>query len=153
MSTILPGSSAPSSDTRSRIKVVLAKVSMDGHDRGVKVLARLLRDQGMEVVYLGKFLRHEVVLEAVLQEHAQVVGLSFLSGEHLVHTRNFAAALRERGLKDVLFLVGGVIPRPDIPRLREAGADGVFETGTPLEAVVTFIRERLRERQAARPTG
>lgn len=147
MSTIPPGSYAPSSDGASRIKVVLAKVSMDGHDRGVKVLARLLRDAGMEVVYLGKFLPHEVVIEAAVQEHAQVVGLSFLSGEHLAHTRRFAAALRQRGLRDVLLLVGGVIPRQDIPRLREAGADGVFEAGTSLEAMVTFIQERVPQRE------
>lgn len=124
------------------IKVVLGKVSMDGHDRGVKVLARLLRDAGMEVVYLGKFLSHDALLEAVEQEHARVVGLSFLSGEHLPHTRRFAAALRARGLEDVLFLVGGVIPPQDIPALREAGADGVFVSGTPLDTVVRFIRER-----------
>lgn len=130
------------------IKIVLGKVSMDGHDRGVKVLARLLRDAGMEVVYLGKFLPHEALIEAVIQENAQVVGLSFLSGEHLPHTRRFAAALRSRGLGDVLFLVGGVIPPRDVPALREAGADGVFVAGTPLETVVRFIRERLSETEA-----
>src|SRR3990170_1311863 len=79
---------------------------MDGHDRGVRVLARLLRDAGMEVVYLGKFLPHEAVIEAAIQENAQVVGLSFLSGEHVPHTRRFAGALRNRGLTDVLFLFG-----------------------------------------------
>lgn len=147
MSTILPDSSSPSSEAASPLKVVLAKVSMDGHDRGVRVLARLLRDAGMEVVYLGKFLPHEVVIEAAIQEHAQVVGLSFLSGEHLAHTRRFAAALWDRGLTDVLLLVGGVIPRQDILPLREAGADGVFVAGTPLNAIVTFIRERVRARE------
>lgn len=124
------------------IKVVLGKVSMDGHDRGVKVLARLLRDAGMEVIYLGKFLPHEALIAAVIQEHARVVGLSFLSGEHLPHTRRFASALRRRGLEDVLFLVGGVIPPQDVPELLEAGADGVFVSGTPLETVVSFIRQR-----------
>ncbi|MBI4590453.1 MAG: cobalamin B12-binding domain-containing protein [Candidatus Rokubacteria bacterium] len=144
MSTIQPGDSARSSEAPPRIKVVLAKVSMDGHDRGVKVLARLLRDAEMEVVYLGKFLPHEAVIEAAVQEHAQVVGLSFLSGEHLAHTRRFAALLRGRGLEDVLLLVGGVIPRGDIPALLEAGADGVFVAGTSLDAVVAFIRGRAR---------
>jgi methylmalonyl-CoA mutase C-terminal domain/subunit len=130
------------------IKIVLGKVSMDGHDRGVKVLARLLRDAGMEVVYLGKFLPHEALIEAVIQENAQVVGLSFLSGEHLSHTRRFAAALRSRGLEDVLLLVGGVIPPQDVPRLLEAGVDGVFVAGTPLETVVSFIRGRVSETEA-----
>jgi methylmalonyl-CoA mutase C-terminal domain/subunit len=130
------------------IKIVLGKVSMDGHDRGVKVLARLLRDAGMEVVYLGKFLPHEALIEAVIQENAQVVGLSFLSGEHLPHARRFAAALRSRGLRDVLFLVGGVIPPRDVPALLAAGADGVFVAGTPLETVVSFIRERVSETEA-----
>jgi methylmalonyl-CoA mutase, C-terminal domain len=131
------------------IKVVLGKVSMDGHDRGVKVLARLLRDAGMEIVYLGKFLRHEAVIAAVIQEHARVVGLSFLSGEHLAHTRRFAAALRAAGLDDVLFLVGGVIPPQDVPALREAGADGVFLSGAPLSDVVDFIRAHAGEAEAA----
>ena len=130
------------------IKVVLGKVSMDGHDRGVKVLARLLRDAGMEVIYLGKFLPHEAVIEAVIQENAQVVGLSFLSGEHLPHTRRFAAALRSRGLEDVLFLVGGVIPPRDIRELLDVGADAVFVAGTPVETMVGFIRERVGEREA-----
>jgi methylmalonyl-CoA mutase C-terminal domain/subunit len=125
------------------IKVVLAKVSMDGHDRGVKVLARLLRDAGMEVVYLGKFLPHETVIEAAIQEDAQVVGLSFLSGEHLPHTRRFGTALRARGLDGLLFLVGGVIPRQDVPALLAAGAHGVFVGGTPLEEIVGFIRARV----------
>ena len=126
------------------IKVVLGKVSMDGHDRGVRVLARLLRDAGMEVVYLGKFLPHEAVIEAAIQGNAPGAALSFLSGEHVPHTRRFAGALRSRGLTDVLFLVGGVIPRQDIPQLLEAGADGVFVTGSPVEQVVGFIRERVR---------
>lgn len=130
------------------IKVVLGKVSMDGHDRGVRVLARLLRDAGMEVVYLGKFLAHEEIVEAVIQEHAQVVGLSFLSGEHLPHTRRFASALSGRGLDDVLLLVGGVIPRQDVPHLLDAGADGVFVAGTPVEEVVRFIRERAGTKDA-----
>jgi len=143
MHTIRPAWSAPSSEPVAAIKVLLGKVSMDGHDRGVRVLARLLRDAGMEVVYLGKFLPHEAVIEAAIQENAQVVGLSFLSGEHAPHTRRFARALRSRGLTDVLFLVGGVIPRQDIAGLLEAGADGVFVAGTPVEAVVGFIRERV----------
>jgi methylmalonyl-CoA mutase C-terminal domain/subunit len=125
------------------IKVLLGKVSMDGHDRGVRVLARLLRDAGMEVVYLGKFLAHEALIEAAVQENAQVVGLSFLSGEHVAHTRRFARALRSRGLTDVLFLVGGVIPRQDIPELMAAGADAVFVAGTPVAQVVDFIRDRV----------
>ncbi len=143
MPGIRPASFPPCSEPVAAIKVVLGKVSMDGHDRGVRVLARLLRDAGMEVVYLGKFLSHEAVIEAAIQENAQVVGLSFLSGEHVPHTRRFAASLRSRGLADVLFLVGGVIPRQDIPQLLEAGADGVFVTGSPVEQVVGFIRERV----------
>lgn len=148
MPTIPPASCTSRSETVAVIKVVLGKVSMDGHDRGVKVLARLLRDAGMEVIYLGKFLPHEALIEAVIQENAQVVGLSFLSGEHLPHTRRFATALKRRGLEDVLFLVGGVIPPRDVPELLDAGAGGVFVAGTPLETVVSFIRDRVSETEA-----
>lgn len=149
MPTTRPARSAPSSEPVAAIKVVLGKVSMDGHDRGVRVLARLLRDAGMEVVYLGKFLPHEALIEAAIQENAQVVGLSFLSGEHVPHTRRFAAALRSRGLTDVLLLVGGVIPRQDVPHLLEGGADGVFVTGTPVEQVVGFIRDWVAAKEAS----
>src|SRR3972149_209764 len=140
MPGIRPASFPPSSEPVAAIKVVLGKVSMDGHDRGVRVLARLLRDAGMEVVYLGQFLPHEALMGAAIQENAQVVGLSFLSGEHLPHTRRFAAALRGAALDDVLFLVGGVIPPQDVAALREAGADGVFPSGMPVAEIVDFIR-------------
>lgn len=148
MPTTPPGSSVAGRDAMAGVKVVLGKVSMDGHDRGVRVLARLLRDAGMEVVYLGKYLPHEAVIEAAIQENAQVVGLSFLSGEHLAHTRRFAAALRATGLDDVLFLVGGVIPRQDVQPLLAAGADGVFLSGTPLDTIVSFIQDRVGEKEA-----
>lgn len=123
------------------IKVVLAKTSLDGHDRGVKVLAHLLRDSGMEVVYLGMHQKPEAVARACAEEDAGVLGLSFLSGEHLTHTPDMIEALKTQGLfGDIVFLVGGALPAQDVPVLKEMGVDEVFVSGTPASEIVAFIR-------------
>jgi methylmalonyl-CoA mutase C-terminal domain/subunit len=133
---------ATTEHTGQRIKVVLAKPGLDGHDRGAKVVARALRDSGMEVVYTGIFQTPESILSAVLQEDAQVLGLSSLSGAHLEYAEELCKLLRENGLSDVLFLIGGTIPAEDAERLKQLGVAEVFGPGTPTGSIVTYIRER-----------
>jgi methylmalonyl-CoA mutase, C-terminal domain len=126
-----------------RVKVVLAKPGLDGHDRGAKVVARALRDAGMEVVYTGIFQTPESILAAVLQEDARVLGLSSLSGAHMEYAEDLCGLLRENGLDDVLVLVGGTIPEDDASRLKEIGVAEVFGPGTPTKAIVGYIREHV----------
>ncbi|HET9436183.1 MAG TPA: cobalamin B12-binding domain-containing protein [Candidatus Limnocylindrales bacterium] len=123
-----------------RIKVVVAKPGLDGHDRGAKVIARSLRDAGMEVVYTGIFQSPESIVAVVLQEDAQVLGISSLAGAHLEYTTEILRLLRDAGLDDVLVLVGGTIPDVDAEVLRAAGVAAVFTPGTPTSRVVEFIR-------------
>ena len=123
------------------IKVVIAKPGLDGHDRGAKVIARSLRDAGMEVVYTGIFQTPESIVTVVLQEDAQVLGISSLAGAHLEYMTEILRLLREAGLDDVLVLVGGTIPDADAEILRAAGVAGVFTPGTPTSRVVEFIRQ------------
>jgi methylmalonyl-CoA mutase, C-terminal domain len=125
-----------------QIKVVLAKPGLDGHDRGAKVVARALRDSGMEVVYTGIFQSPDSILSAVLQEDAQVLGLSSLSGAHMEYAEELCQMLKDNGLGDVLFLVGGTIPDDDAERLKQLGVAEVFGPGTPTGAIVDYIRER-----------
>lgn len=127
------------------IKVLLAKTSLDGHDRGVKVIARMLRDAGMEVVYLGKLLSPEQVVQTAIQEDADVVGLSFLSGEHLAHTRKVSNLFKKKKFGNVLFLVGGCIPRQDIPKLKKMGVHEVFEAGSPVEEIEKYILKNVKK--------
>lgn len=128
------------------IKVLLAKTGLDGHDRGVKVLAKGLMQEGFEVIYLGAHQPEEAVARAARDEDVDVVGLSLLSGEHMVRVPKMAAALSEAGLDDVIFVVGGCIPRQHIPRLKELGADGVFEAATLVPEVADWIREEVARR-------
>ena len=127
-----------------KIKVVIGKVSLDGHDRGVKVVARFLRDAGMEVIYLGPFNTPEKIVNAAIQEDADVIGLSILSGEHLTLLPEVMKLVKERGLNDVLVVVGGIIPRKHIPELKEAGVSEVFETGTPIETIIQYIQDSVK---------
>ena len=127
-----------------RLRVVIAKPGLDGHDRGAKVIARALRDAGMEVIYTGLRQTPEQIVAAALQEDADVIGLSILSGAHLHICPRVMALLREQGLDDVLVVVGGIIPDVDIPRLREIGITGVFLPGTPMQAIVEFITRHAR---------
>lgn len=127
---------------RTKNRIVLAKVGLDGHDRGVKVVARGLRDAGFHVIYAGLWQSPEAVARAVADEDADWLGLSILSGAHLVLTERVIAALRAAGLDDVGLLVGGIIPNEDIPKLEALGANRVFGPGTPIPEIVKFLRER-----------
>jgi len=126
------------------IKVLIAKPGLDGHDRGAKVLARGLRDEGFEVVYTGLRQTPEMVVTAALQEDVDVVGLSILSGAHLTLLPKITRLLREAGLDDVLVTAGGIIPDDDVPTLREAGVAAVFGPGTTIAAVAEFLRANAR---------
>lgn len=132
-----------------RIRVVIAKPGLDGHDRGARVIARALRDAGMEVIYTGLRQTPEQIVSAALQEDADVIGLSILSGAHMHICPRVMALLAEQGLHDVLVVVGGIIPDVDIPRLREIGVRGIFLPGTPMQEIVDFIREHARTRVGA----
>ncbi len=127
-----------------KIRVVIAKPGLDGHDRGAKVIARSLRDAGMEVIYTGLRQTPEQIVGAALQEDADAIGVSILSGAHNHICPRIMELLAERGLDDVLVVVGGIIPDADIPRLREIGIEGVFQPGTPMQAIVDYISEHVR---------
>jgi methylmalonyl-CoA mutase C-terminal domain/subunit len=131
-------------NTEQRIRVLVAKPGLDGHDRGAKVVARALRDAGMEVIYTGLRQTPEMIAEAALQEDVDVVGLSVLSGAHMVLLPRIVALLRENGLDDVLVITGGIIPDEDVPLLQEAGVHGIFGPGTLTEDIVKFIQEHVR---------
>ncbi len=130
----------PEASRQPPIKVVIAKPGLDGHDRGAKVIARALRDAGMEVVYTGIFQSPESILAAVLQEDAAVLGLSSLSGAHMEYAEDLARLLEENGLGEVLFLVGGTIPDSDAERLKRIGVDEVFGPATATGAVVDYVK-------------
>jgi methylmalonyl-CoA mutase, C-terminal domain len=128
------------------IRVLVAKPGLDGHDRGAKVIARALRDAGMEVIYTGLRQTPEMIVNAALQEDVDCIGLSILSGAHNVIVPRVLALLKERGAADVLVVLGGTIPLPDVATLKAQGVAEVFGPGTPLEATVTFIRTHIRAR-------
>jgi methylmalonyl-CoA mutase C-terminal domain/subunit len=132
-----------------RYRVVIAKPGLDGHDRGAKVIARALRDAGFEVVYTGLFQTPAQVAEAALQEDADAVGLSVLSGAHMTLIPAIVVAMRDRGLADVLVFAGGIIPDDDRAVLSETGVAGVFTPGSPLADITSWLEEALdrRERQ------
>ncbi|HWG59175.1 MAG TPA: cobalamin B12-binding domain-containing protein [Candidatus Acidoferrales bacterium] len=125
-----------------KIRVLIAKPGLDGHDRGAKIIARSLRDAGMEVIYTGLRQTPEMIASAALQEDVDVVGLSILSGAHNTLCPRLMGLLREKGMNDVTVLIGGIIPEADIPALKQAGIAEVFLPGTPTQAIVDFIRQR-----------
>ena len=128
-----------------RIRVVIAKPGLDGHDRGATVIARALRDAGMDVIYTGLRQTPEQIVSAALQEDAQVIGLSILSGAHMHICPRVMALLEEKGLRDeVLVVVGGIIPDVDVPKLNAMGISGVFLPGTPMQAIVDFINAHAK---------
>lgn len=127
-----------------RIRVLVAKPGLDGHDRGAKVIAQALRDGGMEVVYTGLRQTPEQIVSAALQEDVDVVGMSILSGAHATLFPEVVNLLREKGAGDVLVVGGGIIPDDDIPALKEAGVAEIFGPGTPLENVVKYIKEKVK---------
>jgi methylmalonyl-CoA mutase, C-terminal domain len=128
------------------LRVLIAKPGLDGHDRGAKVIARALRDAGMEVIYTGLRQTPEMIAEAALQEDVDAVGLSILSGAHNALLPRIVEALRERGLADVPIFAGGIIPDEDVPALQQAGIAGVFGPGTPIADIVTFVRDHTPSR-------
>ena len=132
--------------SESRIRVLVAKPGLDGHDRGPKVIARGLRDAGMEVIYTGLHRSPTQIAEAALQEDAQVVGLSVLSGAHGTLVPKVVDALAERGLDDVLVVVGGIIPDADIPPLEEGGVAKVFGPGSLVDEIVNYIQTNAPKR-------
>ena len=128
------------------IKVMVAKIGLDGHDRGVKIISRALRDAGMEVLYLGMRLTDEAIAKAAQDEDVDVVGISILSGAHMRLMPRLIDALKARGISDdVLLLVGGTIPEQDVEPLHQMGVAGVFPVGSFTEKMVEFIRERVRQ--------
>jgi methylmalonyl-CoA mutase C-terminal domain/subunit len=135
--------------TARKIRVVVAKPGLDGHDRGAKIIARALRDAGMEVIYTGLHQTPEQIAETVIQEDADAVGLSILSGAHMTLVPKVVELLRAQGVDDVLVTVGGTIPADDIPELKELGVAEVFTPGAGTDDIVEFIRERASARHAA----
>ena len=129
-----------------KLRVVIAKPGLDGHDRGAKVIARALRDAGMEVIYTGLRQTPEMIAGAALQEDADVIGLSILSGAHNHIAPRLMDLLKAKGLDDVLVVIGGIIPDVDIPKLREIGVKGIFLPGTPMQDIVDFINANARAR-------
>lgn len=125
------------------IRVVLAKLGLDGHDRGIQVVARALRDAGMEVIYTGLWQSPAAAVRAVEDEDADVLGVSLLSGAHMTLVPDLMTRLRERGLDDVMVLVGGIIPEADVPKLRELGVAQVFTPGASLDEIAAFIRQQV----------
>lgn len=129
--------------TDRRIRVLVAKPGLDGHDRGAKVIARALRDAGMEVVYTGIRQTPEMIAEAALQEDVDVVGMSILSGAHMALFPRVMDLLRGNDMGDVLVIAGGIIPDEDVSALNEMGVTGIFGPGTPTDEIVEFVRENV----------
>jgi len=132
-----------------KIRVLVAKPVLDGHDRGAKVIARALRDAGMEVIYTGLRQTPEMVVSAALQEDVNVIGLSILSGAHNAIMPRVMDLLRQNKMEDVLVIIGGIIPDQDIPGLKQAGVAGIFLPGTPMNDIVEFIRKNVKPRGVA----
>ena len=127
-----------------KIRVLVAKPGLDGHDRGAKVVARALRDAGMEVIYTGLHQTADMIVETAIQEDVDVIGLSLLSGAHMTLFIDVANLLKKNGIDDVLVLGGGIIPEEDIPKLKKAGIAGVFGPGTHCDEIVDFIKKNVK---------
>ncbi len=128
-----------------KIRILIAKPGLDGHDRGAKIVARALRDAGFEVIYTGLHQTPEQIVETAIQEDVDVIGLSCLSGAHMTLFPKVTRLLKEQGINDILVTGGGIIPQEDIPKLKEAGIDMVFGPGTPLEDIINYHKETLRK--------
>jgi len=126
-----------------KIRVVVAKPGLDGHDRGAKIIARALRDAGMEVIYTGLHQTPEQIAETAVQEDADAVGLSILSGAHMTLVPRVVELLKGQGADDVVVVVGGTIPNEDIPELEKLGVAQVFTPGAPVQGIIDFIREKV----------
>jgi len=128
-----------------KIRVLVAKPGLDGHDRGAKVVARALRDAGMEVIYTGLHQTAEMIVETAVQEDVDVVGLSLLSGAHMTLFVDVAKIMKKKGLDDVLIVGGGIIPEDDVSKLKKEGIAGVFGPGTPCDDIVKFIKKNVKK--------
>ena len=135
--------------TKRKIRVLVAKPGLDGHDRGAKVVARALRDAGMEVIYTGLRQTPEMIAETALQEDVDVVGLSILSGAHMTLAPKIVSQLKEKEMDEVLVIIGGIIPTEDIAPLQQLGVHGVFGPGTTTGDIVNFIRQNLANNASA----
>ena len=131
------------------LRIVMAKVGLDGHDRGVKVVARALRDAGFEVIYTGLRQTPEMVVDAAIQEDAQVIGLSLHSGAHMTLIPAVVEELKKKGAEDIMVFGGGIIPEEDIRELKRLGVAEIFPPGSPLQDIVDFLREKFPEEAAA----
>ena len=127
-----------------KIRVLVAKPGLDGHDRGAKIVARALRDAGMEVIYTGLHQSADMIVEAAIQEDVDVVGLSLLSGAHMTLFVDVAKLLKKKGLGEVLIIGGGIIPEEDVPKLQKEGISAVFGPGTPTEKIVEYIEQNVK---------
>jgi methylmalonyl-CoA mutase C-terminal domain/subunit len=132
--------------TGRKIRVLVAKPGLDSHDRGVKIVARALRDAGMEVVYTGLRQTPEQIVEAAMQEDVDVLAMSILSGAHMTLLPAVTKLMEERGMTDILVLAGGIIPDEDVPALKEKGIADIFGPGTPTDEIVRYIHEKIKEK-------
>ena len=146
MTTSSEQPTGPTGTVTRPLRILIAKPGLDGHDRGAKVIARALRDAGMEVIYTGLRQTPDMIAESALQEDVDAVGLSILSGAHNELLPRIVEALRARGLSDVPLFVGGIIPDEDIPSLKQVGVQGIFGPGAPLADIVTFIQSHTPAR-------
>jgi len=135
--------------TARRPRVIIAKPGLDGHDRGAKVIARALRDAGMEVIYTGLRQTPEQIVSAALQEDADVIGLSILSGAHMHICSRLMTLLRDQGLDETIVVVGGIVPEADIPALKALGIRAIFVPGSPMRQIIDFLNEAVRPRVEA----
>ena len=129
-----------------KIRILVAKPGLDGHDRGAKVVAQALRDAGMEVIYTGLHQTIDQIIQTAIQEGVDLVGLSIMSGAHLPICQKLMKEMKDKKIEDIMVVVGGVIPKRDIPLLREIGIEGIFPGGTPFDQSVQWIREHVRPR-------
>lgn len=132
-------------EKKNRIKVLITKIGLDGHDRGAKVVSAMLKEAGMEVIYLGMFQTPENIIQAAIDEDVDVLGLSYLSGEHLIFTPLIVKAMKQNQLDDVLIIAGGTFPVEDIPALELMGIDKVFRAGTLSTAIIDYINQKVEK--------
>ena len=130
-----------------KIRVLVTKVGLDGHDRGAKVVSSLLKEAGMEVIYLGMYQTPDAIIKAAIDEDVDVIGVSYLSGEHLIFTPKIVEEMKKNDIDDVLLVAGGTFPVEDIPLLKEMGIDEVFVAGTLTESIIQYIREHVRTKR------
>lgn len=133
-----------SKQVEKRIRILVAKPGLDGHDRGAKVVAQALRDGGMEVIYTGLHQTIDQIINAAIQEDVDVIGLSIMSGAHLPICKKFVGIMEEKNIGDILLVVGGVIPKRDIPLLQKMGIEGIFPGGTPFDESIRWIKEHVK---------